>query len=77
MWQPELIGMAAAIWPALFCLIEPPRAYPSNKSRGANSDGLGYASGTCQEPDKLNIRRVGLQIASLHPELESHFPARD
>jgi hypothetical protein len=39
MWQPELIGMAAAIWPALFCLIESPRADLSNKLRGRNFDG--------------------------------------
>jgi hypothetical protein len=39
MWRPELIGMAAAIWPALFCLIAPARTNASNELRGTNSDG--------------------------------------
>jgi len=38
MWQYELVGMAAAIWPALFCLIAPPRADPSEELQGTHAD---------------------------------------
>lgn len=38
MWQYELVGMAAAIWPALFCLIAPPRADASDELQGRATD---------------------------------------
>ena len=70
MWQYELVGMAAAIWPALFCLIAPPSADTFDDVPGTNSGGPGYTLETWQEPFSLDMLVRLASRAGLKPRLK-------